>query len=964
MSFLQNGDRGEEFLFGPYRLIPSKRLLLIGDRSVGLGSRAFDMLELLVRRHGQVVSAREILERVWPDVIVEDANLRTQLSHLRAALGQEAGQSTYITNIRGRGYSFVAPVEYLVTPPPTRANTTPSTTWSLPGRLQRLVGRGNCLDSLPGLLKTRRFVTIVGPGGIGKTTLAIELGHLMAGEFASDVCYVDLGAIKSADLVISTVATALGYSVRSDDPLVGLASIVADRHVLLILDRCEHVIETVSTLAAELFLRTPQVHIIATSREPLRAEGEIVHLLDPLGLASEAPDLTACEALTVPSVQLFMQRAASSGYIAELQNCDAPKVARICRQLDGNPLALELAGSRLITYGFTELLAALGGRAILGWPGRRTELRHRTLEATLDWSFQLLPGIERRVLSRLSIFAGSFTMQAAQAVAKDDADDPWMVAKAVESLVDKSLVAIRVSGGSHSFRLLDVTRFYAELKLAESGESAAVARRHTLFCTDDLQRREPPPGTEPTSGRRSYGPLTGDIRAALEWCFSPMGEPDLGIILAAQASRMFLDLSMLDECQRWCRAALARLAEADRVSPRGLKLREALALSMMYASGNDESVGDAIRGALDTAVALGERQSQLHLLAGLNLYLTRREDFVGALEAAERFSAMAKASRDGVEIVAAEWMLGATQHLIGHQRLGQEILEQGFANARALGIRKIHYFGFDHGRRAVVTRTWTAWLRGMPDSAIRYASEALDVSIEPMHPVTLCMTYLYVTRVILWLRDLDWAETLIGALGDLATRHRLNPYLTGAQALQGELLLARGQTEAGLDLLRETLDPLRDEQQTIVLTTTLRAYAEGLARTGRIDEATETIAALVARAEHGAPTYMLPELLRTQADIMLAGGRDHDDRAEACYRKAVACAQRDEALGWELCATLSLARFWIERGRTAEARAELERILSRFTEGGQTADVLEAARLLQACTVTACSSLRRVAGRP
>ncbi len=498
------------------------------------------------------------------------------------------------------------------------------------------------------------------------------------------------------------------------------------------------------------------------------------------------------------------------------------------------------------------------------------------------------------------------------------------------------------------YRMLDVTRIYAEIKLADSGQQPQVMRRLARFCADYLQNANASPAID--GARSRPGELAiGNVRAALDWCFAAEGDIKLGIDLAAGASRMFLDRSMLGECLRWCRTALAYIGESEPFSIRTLRLQESLALCLMYTSGNDDRVGGVIERGLEMAAALGARQSELHLLAGQNLYLTRREDFQGALDAAERFAARVGGSTDPVEIVAAEWMLGSTHHLIGRERMGHEILERGFARAETFGIGKVHYFGFDHAGRAAISRAWIAWLCGAPEQAIGHAKQALNASVAQNHPVSLCITYLYTTWVVLWLRDLDWAEDLTEALIELATKHQLKPYLTGGQALKGELLLARDQVKAGITLLQDAIEPLRTEQQTIVLTPTLRAYAEGLARLGQNEEAEKTISDVVNRAETTSPTYMLPELIRTQADVMLARSPGDFDRAQACYRKAITRAQVHGALGWELRAAISLARLLIETGRLEQARDLLQRTISLFTEGFATRDLLDAQQLLQRC---------------
>ena len=781
------------------------------------------------------------------------------------------------------------------------------------------------------------------------------MGHRLASEFNNEVCYVDLGSLKEPDLVLPSMATALGYTVQSDDLLTGLAAFVADRRLLLILDCCEHVIEVAATVAAMLFRDAKQIHLIATSREALRADGETVYFIEPLGLPLESEDLTADEAIAAASVELFMRRAASSGYAGRLDDHHARAAAEICCRLDGNPLAIELAGSRLVTYGFAGLLEGLRGPSVLSWPGRRHEPRHRTLEATLDWSFKLLSEVERRVLARLSVLIGPFTMQAAQALASDAIDDSWTVAHAVEELTDKSLIAILPLDDKYVYRILDVTRFYAEMKLAQSGERQEVLRRRAQFCADCLRGPNVGPRHVIEKVGLKFGLHVSNVRAALEWCFSNLGDVELGIDLAANASRVLLDVSMLRECLRWCDIALTHVDKKEPFSITGLMLQESSALCRMYTMANDNTVGEAITRALDMAEALGERESELQLLAGYNLFLTRRADYLGALQAAERFAALAQASQNPVETVASDWMLGSTHNLIGHQHLGHELLERGNARAEELGIGKVYYFGFDNRSRGAIGRVWTSWLRGTPEKALHLAKQVLDASVAQSHPVSLCITYLYTATVVLWLRELEWADGLIETLIEVASKHQLKPYRTGGMALKGELLLARGLTEEGVALIKAVLEPLRAEQLNIMLVPTLRAYAEGLARLGAVEEAERTIVNLVERAETASPTYLLPELLRTRGDIILAGQPRDEQGAEACYRRAVAQAQTDGALGWELRAAISLARLLQQGNRPGEAAELLEQTLSMFTEGFETGDLINARELLQSINEPRCN---------
>ncbi len=924
---------GQTYDFGPYRLVLPERRLTRYGAVVELGSRAFDALALLLQEQGKIVTKQQLMDYVWSDVTVDESNLRFQMSTLRRTLSGDAKEDVYIKNIPGRGYVFVGSVTENSETTISLDSAPRAESRHLPDRPQYLFGRAHDLDDLQAKLVTYRFISIVGAGGIGKTTVANELVHMMARRSDSDVCYVDLGSIKADDLVLPSVAVALGYKIQSADLIDGLTTYMADRQILLVLDCCEHVLVTVSKLTAALFKRAPQCQILITSREALRAYGEVVHILESLKLPSETSGLTAEEALDAPTVQLFMERARSSGYSGGLEDKDADTVAAICRQLDGNPLAIELAGSRLLTYGFAELLNRLDGSAILKWPGRRHDIRHHSLEATLDWSFELLSDYERQVITHLSVFVGPFSMRAAEAIL---GGDRWLLARAIEELVDKSLLAIRSENGVNFYRLLDVTRAYAGAKLVEIGNSGKVMRRHAEFLAADLGNK--------VASEASVGNVVGNLRAALEWCFSEAGDISIGLDLAAVGSEFFLDRSLLKECLRWCKTALQHLREEESFTHKGLRLQQSLAISMMYTLGNVDQVGAAITRGLELAVALGAREAEMHLLAGQNLFLTRRADFLGALRAAQRFAALAHASQVSTQVVASDWMLGSTYNLIGQQKVGQQLLEQGTARGEALGISTAYYFGFDNKQRSSLGRAWTSWLCGQPDKASNLISEVLEQSVAQNHPVSLCISHLYGTHVVLWLRKLEWAERLIETLSDIASKYHLGPYNTGARALRGELLLAKGRTEEATLVLETVLEPLRAEELNIMLAPATRAYAECLTRLNRCQEADAIILPLIEQAETTNPSYLLPELLRTRADILRAGGRATE--AEACYLKSLARAKYDGAVGWELRTALSLARAWIDAGQVERAHTLLEATLGLFTEGLKSGDLLEAQLLL------------------
>src|SRR5580658_9175067 len=448
--------------FGLFRLFVSERQLKIGDEPVRLGGRALDTLIALVERAGEVVTQKELLARVWPDVTVEEANLRVHIASLRKALGDGREGARYIVTVTGRGYSFVPPVTF-ATPQPSQSREAAISNPSqrLPPKLARMIGRDETIRALSAQLMMYRFVSIVGPGGIGKTTVAVSAAHMLSHDFNGAVFFVDLAALTDARLVPTAVARALGLMVQTPDPLRSLLAFIGDRKILLVLDNSEHVIDSVATLAERVVGETPHAHVLTTSREALRVEGEHVHLLYALDCPPEVSGLTAGEALAYPAVQLFMERAAASGHDAVLSDADAPIVAAICRRLDGIALAIELAASRAGSLPIRGIAELLDNRFSLLWRGRRTALpRHQTLHAMLDWSYNLLSPHEKVVLSRLSVFVRDFTLEAARFVAADAEMDEATATEAIASLLAKSLISKSESFGATFYRLLETTRFF------------------------------------------------------------------------------------------------------------------------------------------------------------------------------------------------------------------------------------------------------------------------------------------------------------------------------------------------------------------------------------------------------------------------------------------------------------------------------------------------------------------------
>lgn len=948
-----NGTDGALASFGPFRLSPATRAFERNGVPLALGDRALDILIVLVERAGEIVTHRELIARVWRGLIVSPGNLRVHMSALRKALGDGEGGIRYIENVTGQGYCFVAPVAR-----ETSAASVPRLPQFpdaarkrllLPPKLVRMVGRDESVRAIGEDLIAERFVTIIGPGGMGKTTVAVALAHAMQEEFAGAVCFVDLGAITDPALVAATVASSLGLAVQTADALPTLLEYLRTLRILLVLDNCEHVMDTVAPLAETIFKETCSVHILATSREALRVEGEHAHWLPALASPSPHSSMKAADVCAFPAVKLFMERAAASGARFELDDENAPIVAGICGRLEGIALAIELAAGRVGTHGITATAELLNTNLGLDWHGRRTALpRHQTLRALLDWSYGLLPETEQRALRRLSVLVGDFSLEAANTIVRGERMNEAIMLEALDALIAKCLVSVHAGDqGSPRFRLLATTRVYASEKLAESGEAMSIARRHAEYFAALLDSRHGGRiDLEYTGRAHALREHLGDVRAALEWCFGqPEGAFDapLAIGVAAAAAPVFFELSLLSEAFRWCAAALAVLDDTTRGSRREMILQSTWAISSMWIRGNSEDVLSAITRGLDLADPLDEPAQRLRMLATRHLFLTRVADFRGALAAAEQWDAAAKQVDDVTCLAISDLMQGVARHFIGDQAAAHRHFAAGFERA---SDRNLQLCGNDHRVRGLITLSRVLWISGLPDQAVHIAKQAVSAAMSSGKPLDTCFALLYTAPVYLWCGRWDAAQDVLDQLVNHTHWHVLKPFHAVAFALQGALLIGRGDAADGIATLLGVLQKMREERQNVVWTFVACWLAEGLTKAGRFEEAVDLVRDARRTAMRGGEAVHLPELLRVQANALASISREHEDRAIRLLVRSCRIARRQSALSWELRSIFALAQLWARRGDREHARQCLSTIYGRFTEGFETSDLKAAVEML------------------
>jgi predicted ATPase/DNA-binding winged helix-turn-helix (wHTH) protein len=466
---------GQVYAFDGFTLDPHRRSLSVGSVQVALGSRALDLLIALVERAGEVLSRDHLVARVWPRTIVEDSSLRVHVAALRKALEGGSGERRSITNVPGRGYSFVGHVSLQSrTVPGRQADIDPPV---LPQLLSRLVGRDPVLATLGTMLQRCHVVCIAGPGGVGKTSVAQHVLARNASRFADGAAWVDLAQPHPAG-VVAQVAAALNLP---DTDLAGLASALQQRSLLLALDNCEHVLDAIAPLAEAITSRAPSVRLLCTSREPLNVAGEHVLRLEPLANAPAAA-VTLQEARQAPAIDLFVERARAAADTVMFDDDDVPDLRALCRQLDGLPLALELAALRVPVVGVRGLLTRPDDLLQFLTRGRRAaQPRHHSLRAAIDWSYDMLDAAERRVLCCVAVFASPFSLTSAAAVVEMPRAGGG-IEEVVLRLADKSLLLpVRQADDSDDgtcYRLLHATRSYALERLRELPDAEAVQARH------------------------------------------------------------------------------------------------------------------------------------------------------------------------------------------------------------------------------------------------------------------------------------------------------------------------------------------------------------------------------------------------------------------------------------------------------------------------------------------------------
>ncbi len=906
-----------------------------------VGGRALDILIFLAERPGEVVDKRELVKRIWADVNVDEGSLRFHVAALRKALGDTGKSARYVVNVPGRGYCFVASFAQATAPP--SAQIAPAR--SLPAPLSKMIGREEIVEKISNGLLLHRFMTVVGPGGIGKTAVAVTVAHRRSQDFGGRVFFVDFGPLRDASHIATNIASALGLTISSEDPTPGLLTFLRTGPILLIFDSCEHVLDTLAPLVERLIREVPQLRVLATSRESFRSEGERIFRLFPLDCPPEREGLDVAEVLTYPAAQLFVERIAQSSGPFQLSAEEAPLVASICRRLDGIALAIELAAGRVNAYGIAGTASLLDSRFSLQWRGRRTAVpRHQTLAAALDWSYDLLPPAESATLRRLSVFAGPFAPEAAAAVAAGDGLSTPETLEAIDSLVTKSLIS---PSGSRTlrYRLLDTTRTYAHAKLNELGEAKQFARLHAEYFRDFFARAEADTSTPLPEWLSIYGAELDNARAALDWAFAPDGDAVLGIALTAAAVTLWVRLSLFAECRERTKTALAALGGSGGDDRIRMQLLSALGWSLMYGEGRAREARPILETTLELADRLDDKDFRLRALWGLCIDQFNNGQFGKARALADRFANAAANSSDKTDLMLGDRLTAVALHYLGDQNDARLRIDRVNASLHVLA-EKPKIFPLDLRISTQYFRARILWLQGLADQAQALAARNIEEGRANGHALTFCSVLGQAACPInFWAGDFEAAERHGTELLEHTERHAIRLWGLWARAFNAAVMARRGDIGIGLPLLREELNRAGDARFLPRFLPLLGELAACFGEADQVDRGLDVIEDVLTRCNDRQELWYLPELIRIKGELMLRIAR-HSGDAEPLFREAMDIAVRQGARFWELRCATSLARFMIGTGQSAEALPVLDNVCGTFAEGSDTADMRIARELI------------------
>ncbi|MCA7974090.1 helix-turn-helix transcriptional regulator [Burkholderia sp. AU39826] len=888
--------------------------------SLRIGARALDILEVLHRASGSVVSKDDIMDAVWPGLIVEENRLQVHVATLRKALG---ASRDLIKTVPGRGYLLVAspsPGPDLVPAADAPAVAAPPDA-PASSLLAPLVGRDAEIAQIVDMLERTPVVTLVGAGGIGKTSLAVRVAHGVRSRSRERVLFVELARASTRDDMLIALAAELGLDTQGVPAIERIGDAFATSRCLLVLDNAEHIVDLVASLVETLTSRAGSPRVLVTSREPLHISAEAVLRMSPLAVpdgGASVPEMARCSA-----VELFLERVRTAAPDCPVDEAGVRVIADICRRLDGLPLAIELAAARVATLGLAVVASRLDDRLNLLTGGLRSALpRHQTLRATFDWSYVLLDPAARALFRRMGCFIGPFSFDAARAVATEPGTSAADMIAVLGELVAKSLVTVEFHGAYARYRLTESTRAYALEKLHNEGEFERIVARHAAY------EREHAPARPATlaDALPADAPAPAADEPAEAAVAAVMPEPD-------RLARALLEPARMRACTARARQVLDALdtgAAGPVDAAREMRLRAACASALLHTDGDAPAAAAMWNRTLGLAAHIGDDAFDARALVGLWHTMLTLSDIHESLRYATRFERAAERRGDRSQRLLANTMVATSLHYFGEHAQARERLEAATAELAdadepacaqaALGVDMATL-----GRTMLIR---LLWMQGEPEHAMRVAAQAVDCARRGPSALTLCIVLgAAAAPIALRYGDHDITSDYLATLRATADAHGFDIWRSHAECLTGQFDIQAGHPGAGLARLEPALRRVEASGFRRLLAPLTVAYAEGLVRTGRANEARSRLDATLARCRAHGEHLFVPELLRVNGVAMLEQARTVGADLAVAYeadghrhlQMAIQTANAQGAAMWALRSSLDLADHLIERGHTAQA---------------------------------------------
>jgi predicted ATPase len=871
---------------------------------------------------------RQLLQR--PDAVLsipgradEPTELLAELGTLNTYLEEAAPGRWFIAHLPGQGLMLVtraAGRTSSLRTPPARA---------LPGLPAAFVGRDELVRNLEGALLQRRLVSVVGPGGMGKTTLAVAVSRRLAPSMEDGVCLLDLAKLSTGERLGTELAIALGIDSPQADDFDPLKAYLRDKRMLIVLDSCETAVDAAARLAEEVLAGAPQVLLLVTSREPLQAAGEWVHRLPPLTSPPEEASLPTWLAMTYPAMQLFCRIAEGRHAKIAMTQENVERVSAICRKLDGSPLAIVLAASHLPRLGLKGIDEQVGRRMLTLPSMASASGRHQTLEAMLDWSYQLLDDTEKRTFRRLASFRGAFDLEAAVDVI--GATTRPAAVSALLDLVAKSLLMPLLVGDAVLYRMPDMTREFAEgqLQKADRTEYRAARQRHAQHLIRMLDAGDLRWNTMGRAEwRRHYGAWVEDVRHALRWAFTEEGDPLVAIELTAVAWALAEQTALFTDYESFASHALRLVASLEPARPDlAVRLHIIPCISQHRWVDDDLRQFATLNKAVEIGKAVGTADAQLGAqLAVWSLHF-QVGDYPAALPWCRTIQALADAHADPVADLTARRTRAQLLHFLGDHATARTMALAICAqpNTRIPLSYTPSPVSTDVSMRILLARI--QWIEGHADQARGTLDDCLAMALHDA-PQSLCQALgVAAIPVALWCGWREEGETWLAQLVEHAARY---DYLYWQH--WGGLFQA---------LLARSGEPLSASVQAVLQPAQQTKFRDHI---GTFDSEYLAHDAL-ARVEAGTVGWCAPEVLRIEAEREMRAGAL--DAAALWVGRALALARAQGALAWELRAAMTAARLSKLTRYPLHGRQVLESVYDRFNEGFLTRDLQAARQLLQ-----------------